>query len=839
MIHRIAYTSPQSTRTPPRYFRTADALRLVVILFLGATFLGSLGALPSESLALDSILQVQGDNHYPPYEYLEDGIPKGFNVDIMQALAKELNLSIEIRLDDWDTVRQRLEMGEIDLLMGMFFSEERAKLVDFSTPHIMVTNAIFARKDSPIDTLEDLYGKEILVQKGDIMHDYVLQERLSSRIVPVENPILALRKLAAGEHDVALLARLQGLQIIRDEKLLNLRDIPIDVQPRKYCIALPKEREELLGKIDDGLRILKENGTYDVIYDRWFGLYTKSTVTFHDVLGSILWFLAPLLLLIGGILLWNRTLQRRVQLRTGQLRQELASRQKAEDSLRTLLNTLPDIVCFRDGEGRWMETNEYTLRLFGLEHVDYRGKTGPELMAYSPAHFRTFFTCSETDETTWKKGALHREDQHINLPEEATAVFDVIKTPVFSEEGDRKYLVVVGRDITERKNMEITLREKEEHYRALIENVPGVVFLCDVNRPWRMFYISEEVLSLTGYPQEDFLGDLTWGDIVHPEDLSLVEETINRGVLQKKSYHAEYRIRSRDGTIRHIFEKARGIYTEEETPLYIEGVILDITHRKAEEERVQQLNRELEERVRERTMQLEHVHREMEALFHAISRDLRPPLQTVKGFSQALEEDYARLLNDPGRKVLSKVRQGALDLDSRIQDLLRFFRIIRRPVEVQKLDITTMAVHIMEDLRRETPDRLADVSIAPGMTSWGDPELIRTALEHLLHNAWKFTSRRERAILTLGCAKQGAQKVYFLGDNGEGFDMAQEERLFGIFEKLHGEAFPGNGMGLAITERIIQRHGGRIWVEAAPGKGATFFFTLPEREEPSSEVLEE
>ena len=816
------------------YKLSARAPSFFTALLLCVVILGNLWASPSESREAQRSLRVQGDNNYPPYEYLEDGIPKGFNVDIMQALAKEMNLSVEIQLDHWDTVRHRLETGEIDMLMGMYYSEERAKQVNFSTPHIMVTNAIFLRKDSPIQSLEDLQGKEILVQKGDIMHDYVLEENLSPQIIPVENPILALRELQGGDHDAALLARLQGLQIIRSEGLSNLRHIPIDVHPRKYCIALAKGEEELLGKINDGLRILKEKGTYDAIYNKWFGLYTETPVTFRNILHSILWILTPLLLLIGGIILWNRSLRRRVRQQTEQLRQELASRQEAEVSLRTLLNTLPDFVCFRDGEGRWMETNEYTLRLFGLERVDYRGKTGSELVAYSPPYFHTFFACSKTDEEAWIKGTQHREDQVVDLPEGTTLFFDVIKTPVFSEEGERKYLVVVGRDITERKNMENMLREKEEHYRALVEHVPGVVFLCDVNRPWRMFYISEEVLSLTGYPQENFLGGLTWGDLVHPEDLSRVEETINQGILQKKNYQIEYRIHAKDGTIRYVFEKARGIYTEEETPLYIEGVILDITPRKVEEERVLQLNRELEERVRERTMQLEHTHRELEAFVHVLSQNLRPPLRRIKGFSQALEEDHAHLLDDPGRRVLSKIRQGALDLDARIQDLLQFFRISRKSLEIQKLDVTAMAEHIMKDLQRESPERLADISIAPGMTAWGDPELLRRALENLLHNAWKFTRRRERAILTLGYAKQGNQKVYFLGDNGEGFDMAQEERLFGIFQRLHGEEFPGNGMGLAITERIIQRHGGRIWGEGAPDKGATFFFTLPEREEASS-----
>ena len=814
------------------------ALRILATLLLGMPMvLGQLLILPSGGQERAAILKVQGDNNYPPYEYLEDGIPRGFNVDIMQALAKEMHLAIEIHLDDWDTVRHRLESGEIHMLMGMYFSSEREKLVDFSTPHIMVTNAIFVPQDSSIRTLEDLSGKEILVQNGDIMHDYVLEEKISSRIFPVENPILALRELAVGHHDAALLARLQGLQIIRDQGITNLREIPVEIHPRKYCIALAKGQEDLLGKIDDGLRILKENGTYDAIYNRWFGLLTKPSISFRDVLGYVLWILVPLLLIIGGIVIWNRSLRKRVRLQTEQLRQELTSRQMAEESLRTLLNTLPDIVSFRDGEGRWMETNEFALRLFRLENVDYRGKKGSELIAYSPSYFRTFFSCSEMDERTWIQGTPYREDQSIDLPDGTTAVFDVIKVPTFYEDGSRKYLVVVGREITERKKMETALREKEEHYRALVENVPGVVFLSDARSPWRMFYISEEVLSLTGYPQEEFLGDLTWEDITLPEDLPLMEETVNREIRNQKNYQLEYRIRHKDGTPRHVFEKARGIYTEEGTPLYIEGVLLDITERKVAEERVRYLNRKLEERVRERTMQLEHANRELEAFAYSISHDLRAPLRAVNGFSRALEEDYTHLLDNQGRNFLARIRSGALRLDERIQDLLRLSRLTRAPMEPRKLDLTVMAKQILEDLERGDPERSVKISVLPNMTAFGDAGLIRIALENLLHNAWKFTRKREEASILFGHVKRGNQEIFFIEDNGAGFDMAQGERLFTVFQRLHEEEdFPGNGIGLATAQRIIHRHGGHIWAEAVPDKGATFFFTLPKRSGLSEET---
>lgn len=316
-----------------------------------------------------------------------------------------------------------------------------------------------------------------------------------------------------------------------------------------------------------------------------------------------------------------------------------------------------------------------------------------------------------------------------------------------------------------------------------------------------------------------------------------MEETVNREIRNQKNYQLEYRIRHKDGTPRHVFEKARGIYTEEGTPLYIEGVLLDITERKVAEERVRYLNRKLEERVRERTMQLEHANRELEAFAYSISHDLRVPLRAVNGFSRALEEDYTHLLDNQGRNFLARIRSGALRLDERIQDLLRLSRLTRAPMEPRKLDLTVMAKQILEDLERGDPERSVKISVLPNMTAFGDAGLIRIALENLLHNAWKFTRKREEASILFGHVKRGNQEIFFIEDNGAGFDMAQGERLFTVFQRLHEEEdFPGNGIGLATAQRIIHRHGGHIWAEAVPDKGATFFFTLPKRSGLSEET---
>ncbi|HPJ26355.1 MAG TPA: transporter substrate-binding domain-containing protein [Synergistaceae bacterium] len=774
-------------------------------------------------------LKVQGDNNYPPYEYLENGIPKGFNVEIMQALAKEMQLPIEIELDDWNTVRRRLEKGDIDMLMGMIYSPERDLSVDFSTPHIMLTNAIFVRKNSPIHSLEDIYGKEILVQRGDIMHDFALQQELSAAILPVENPLEALRELSAGKHDAALLARLQGLQIIHDRNITNLRDIPLDILPRKYCIALSEGREDLLARINDGLRILKENGTYDTIYNRWFGLFSKPETSLREILEYLFWILLPLFLIIGMVIFWNRSLRKQVYLQTERLKKELLSRERAEESLRTLINTLPDIVCFRDGEGRWMETNDFALKLFHMENVDYRGKTGAELIAYSPSYFHTFFSCAEMDEKTWRKGIPYRDDQIIQLPEGSLFVFDVIKVPVFNPDGSRKYLVVVGRDVTERKNMENALKEKEEHYRTLVEHVPGIVFLCDVQSPWKMFYISEEVLEITGYSQEQFLGNLAWGDLILPEDLAEVEEKVGRGISDKSSYQVEYRIRHQDGSLRYVFEKARGIYAEADTPLYIEGVILDITDRRLEEERVRRINRKLEKRVRERTAQLEQANREMEIFSYSLSQDFRIPLEEIDCLSRELQKGYENSPDSPENLLLSKIRREILLLEEGIRELLQFSRITRSSRGNKRVNLSSLGEQIFEELRRKDPERSVEFSVEPEVMAFGDAGLLRIIMEKLLYNAWAFTLSRNPAAISFGTFQKDNQTVYFVKDNGKGLPMDREEKLFGFFQKLRSTPeFSESYMSLAAVQRMVHRHGGHFWGDSAPERGNTFYFTLPE-----------
>ena len=238
--------------------------------------------------------------------------------------------------------------------------------------------------------------------------------------------------------------------------------------------------------------------------------------------------------------------------------------------------------------------------------------------------------------------------------------------------------------------------------------------------------------------------------------------------------------------------------------------------------------RRLDERLAEHVAERRAADGELQALCYSISHDLRAPLRAIAGFSKILEDDYARALDGTGRDYVARVRRSARHMGELIDDLLDLLRIREAGLMRADVDLSAQAVEITEALRAASPERDVEFDIAGGITARGDPRLLRIALENLLGNAWKFTARRAPARIAFQrCAIDG-NMAYSVRDNGAGFDMAYAGKLFGAFQRLHdAREYEGNGIGLAIVQRVIVRHGGRIWAEAQPENGAAFYFVLP------------
>ena len=243
---------------------------------------------------------------------------------------------------------------------------------------------------------------------------------------------------------------------------------------------------------------------------------------------------------------------------------------------------------------------------------------------------------------------------------------------------------------------------------------------------------------------------------------------------------------------------------------------MDITERKHTEEQLHQ-----------RSLELQAANRELEAFSYSVSHDLRAPLRAIDGFSRILLQDYTEHLPTDARRHLQRISEASLNMGQLIDDILRLSRITRSELHANHVDLSALAESIIKELRNREPDRKVQTEIQPGLTTAGDERLLRVAMENLLSNSWKFTGKVENALIRVGTERSGAEKTFFISDNGVGFDMAYADKLFGAFQRLHNnEEFPGTGIGLAIVQRVIHKHGGRIWGMAEKNKGATFYFTL-------------
>ncbi|SDH86839.1 PAS domain S-box protein [Nitrosomonas sp. Nm132] len=520
--------------------------------------------------------------------------------------------------------------------------------------------------------------------------------------------------------------------------------------------------------------------------------------------------LTLLLLLLSGVIAYYAVRRRQAEKRV----------QASEAQFRRLLESAPEAIVIVDQNGCIALINAQTEKWFGYSRNELLGQPADQLV---PERFRKEHPVAWEQYVAESIAQPKRAGSELYGKRKGGGEFpiEISSSPFETDQGP--LVISIIRDISARKQAEEARRRVETRYHELISNLPIGVFVNQPDTYGRFLEVNQAMVSI--FEAESVEQLLTHRFSESYCDLADRKAFINKVTSQGYAKSEELLLRTLKG--REFYAALTVAMRKDEAgEVYFDGVIEDISARKENERQIQRLN----DSLRARSKELETINHELEAFSYSVSHDLRAPLRAMDGFSRALLDEYADRLDDKGRDRLHRIRAAAQRMAELIDDLLNLSRVSRTELKWEVVSLTQIANKVLDTLRQEAPERAVQCLVQPDLFAHGDTKLLRIMMDNLLGNAWKFTAHRQEAFIEVGCKVNEERVIYFVRDNGAGFDMTYADKLFGVFQRLHdANEFPGTGIGLATVQRVIHKHGGHVWAESTINQGATFYFTLEER----------
>lgn len=511
---------------------------------------------------------------------------------------------------------------------------------------------------------------------------------------------------------------------------------------------------------------------------------------------------------------------------------DITERKEAEEKLlhertllRTLIDNLPDYIYVKDTASRHLINNKAMVRLIGASNEEET--LGKSSTAYfGPGIAKPYL---EQDQIIFKSGVSVIDLEETTITETGE-IKHLLTTKIPLKDIDNQIVGLVGisHDITLQKQIELDLRESKYFLERAQEvgNIGSWVYDLEKGT----ISLAKETIRIFGLSKnETVIKAETMVGLIHPDDREKAQTAARQTIEGGQPYRLDHRIVLNDGVVKWMHIRGNVTRDDKGRALLFVGVSQDITERKNAEAEILKLNAELEDRVAQRTVQMQAANNELEAFTYSVSHDLRAPLRIIDGFAKMLVEDYSDRLDEEGKRTLNVIMNNANKMGQLIDDLLDFSRVGRTEIRVSEVNMDNLVKEVLDELAISGVSIPDHIRVDNLRVARGDFNLLKQVWMNLLSNAIKYSSKKEGPRIEIGMKEDAQKNVYFIKDNGAGFSMKYYSKLFGVFQRLHQQQeFSGTGVGLALVQRIIFRHGGTIWAEAAPGEGATFYFSLPD-----------